>query len=336
MESAQPTWTWTGSTSWSSRHPGQFVVVKPSEGAGIGSWDVRAVRHALGAVLRRRLEASHETLVEHERAIHERRTGETAGTGVGSIHDRVATKETGLAGRLHYDAYERRSGLVHVLPAGTTPGAFARAEIEELADIVDQPYEVLETAPADGGGHVRVARLGHVATAAGPVPVRVEKRISVAGDRRNPTLVLEVSLENLGRAPVSGLLAVEWATTMLGGGANPAAYYVLEGERVAHDGVYRHAALASLHSGNDYVGLDVATDGDAHRGLLDRADRNHLELRGRLRARLPGLGARADLAAGPGARRQEVGSRGACRLDQPRPRRGGGALGAGRLRAAVK
>ncbi len=239
--------------------PGQVVVVKPSEGGGIGSWDVRAVRHALGAVLRRRPEASHEKLVEHERAFAERGAGEKAGKAVGSIHDRVATKEPGLAGLLHYDAYERRSGLVHVLPAGTTPGAFARAEVEELADIVDQPYEVLEAAPADGGVCVRVARLGHVETAAGPVPVRVEKRIGVAGDRRAPTLVLEVGLENLGQTPVVGLLAVEWATTMLGGGANPAAYYVLDGGRVAHDGTYSRAALASLHSGNDYVGLDVAT-----------------------------------------------------------------------------
>ncbi len=241
--------------------PGQVVVVKPSEGAGIGSWDVRAVRHALGAVLRRRPEASHESLVEHERALSERGDGADAGAGagVGSIHDRVATKESGLAGLLHYDAYERRSGLVHVLPAGTTPGAFARAEFEELADFVDQPYQVLEAVTADGGGHVRVARDGHVRTPAGPVPVRAEKRIEVAGGRRSPTLTLDVTLENLGTTPVNGLLAVEWATTMLGGGANPAAYYVLDGERVPHDSTGSRAGVASLHSGNEYVGLDVTT-----------------------------------------------------------------------------
>jgi alpha-amylase len=47
---------------------------------------------------------------------------------------------------------------------------------------------------------------------------------------------------------------------MLGGGANPAAYYVLDGERVAHDSRGSRAALTSLRSGNDYVGLDVATE----------------------------------------------------------------------------
>ena len=216
--------------------PGQLVVVKPSEGAGIGSWDVRAVRHALGAVLRRRPEASHATLVDHERALAERGDDADPGAGVGSIHDRVATKEPGLADQLHYDAYERRSGLVHVLAAGTTPDAFARAEFEELADLVDGPYQPLEATAADGVGLVRLERHGSVRMPAGLVPVRVEKRLEVAGDRRNPALTLEIRLENHGAAPVNGLLAVEWATTMLGGGANPAAYYVLDGERVPHDG----------------------------------------------------------------------------------------------------
>ena len=239
--------------------PGQVVVVKPSEGAGIGSWDVRAVRHALGAVLRRRPEASHATLVQHERALAEQKDGADTGASVGSIHDRVAMKESGLASLLNYDDYERRSGLVHVLPAGTTPDAFARAEIDELADVVDQPYRVLEAEATSGGGHVRVERHGSARMPAGPVPIRVEKRIEVGGDRRGPTLTLDVTLDNLGDAPVRGLLAVEWATTMLGGGSNPAAYYVLDGERITHDRADRRAGLATLHSGNDYVGLDVAT-----------------------------------------------------------------------------
>ncbi len=239
--------------------PGQVVVVKPSEGAGIGSWDVRAVRHALGAVLRRRPEASHETLVQHERALADAADGTGGGASVGSIHDRVAMKESGLAGRLHYDGYERRSGLVHVLPEGTTPEAFARAEIDELADLVDRPYEVLEAVTTDAGGFVRVERHGSARTAAGPVPVRLEKRIEVAGDRRAPTLTLEVSLGNEGATAVRGLLAVEWALTMLGGGSNPAAYYLLDGERLTHDSAAARVGVGALHSGNDYIGIDIAT-----------------------------------------------------------------------------
>ncbi len=288
--------------------PGQVVVVKPSEGAGIGSWDVRAVRHALGAVLRRRPEASHATLVEHERASAAHDAGSNEG-GVGSIHDRVATKEAGLAGRLHYDAYERRSGLVHVLPAATTPAAFARAEIEELADFVDAPYRVLEAVTAGAGGHVRVVRSGHVRTPAGPVPAVVEKRIEVGGSRRNPTLTVEVSLENVGQAPITGLLAIEWATTMLGGGANPAAYWVLGGERVPHDSTASRAArdVASIRER-----LCGSRRGDRDRtrgGCVDLPDRDDLQLGGRLRARLPGLGAAADVAAGSGGGRPDVRAR---------------------------
>ncbi len=239
--------------------PGQVVVVKPSEGGGIGSWDVRAVRHALGAVLRRRPEASHETLVQHERALAEEDQGPDPGGRVGSIHDRVATKESGLAGRLAYDGYERRSGLVHVLPGGTTPEAFARAQFDELADVVDQPYRVIEAVTEPDGGHVLLERHGSVRDDARPVPIRVEKRVAVGGDRRAPSLTLDVTVENLGDAPLHGLLAVEWATTMLGGGSNPAAYYALDGERLTHDSALTRVGLASIHSGNDYVGIDVAT-----------------------------------------------------------------------------
>ena len=271
---------------------GQVVTVKPSEGAGIGGWDIRAVRHALTAVLRRRPEASHATLVAHE----QRRSAEdsavagagddgTTGAGdadatgavgadAGSIHDRVAAKEPGLADLLHYDAYERRSGLVHLLAPATTPGAFARAEAEEYGDFVAGPFAVEATGAngetgavddtAGGAAHgaaawVGLVRDGVAGTPAGALPVRVAKTITVGGDRRTPTLELEVRVENLGRGPLEATLAVEWATTMLGGGGNPAAWYVLDGERIAHDSVARHPSLGALRSGNDYVGLEIAT-----------------------------------------------------------------------------
>jgi hypothetical protein len=96
-------------------------------------------------------------------------------------------------------------------------------------------------------------------TAAGALPVRVEKTIAAGGDRRTPTLSLEVRVENRGAGPLETTLAVEWATTMLGGGGNPAAYYLLDGERVPHDAAGSRAALRELRSGNDHIGLDVAT-----------------------------------------------------------------------------
>ena len=100
---------------------GQVVTIDPSDGGGIGGWDIRAVRHALTAVMRRRPEAYHETLRRHEAA---GAAGDGGGDGgaPASIHDRVMTKEAGLAERLRYDDHERRSGLVRFLPARRHPG----------------------------------------------------------------------------------------------------------------------------------------------------------------------------------------------------------------------
>ncbi len=60
--------TSTGCPRCCSTDEGQVVAVKPGEGGGIGSWDIRAARHALAAALRRRPEAYHETLRAHEAA----------------------------------------------------------------------------------------------------------------------------------------------------------------------------------------------------------------------------------------------------------------------------
>ena len=102
--------------------------MKPGEGGGIGAWDIRAARHALAAVMRRRPEAYHETLRAHEAAGRPARVGRRRrrasgddGDGGGapaSIHDIVMVKEPGLAALLFYDDHERRSGLVRFLAPG--------------------------------------------------------------------------------------------------------------------------------------------------------------------------------------------------------------------------
>jgi alpha-amylase len=238
--------------------PGQVVAIKPSEGAGIGRWDIRAVRHALAAVMRRRPEAAHATLVAHERADPATRDEPDAG-GVGSIHELVTTKEPGLADLLHYDDHERRSGLVHLFAPGTTPDAFARAEAVELGDFVAGPFRETDAGPMGSAPRVRLARDGTARTPAGDVPVRVTKTIIAGGDRRTPTLALDVRVENHGSQPLEATLGVEWALTMLGGGGNPAAYYLVAGERLPHDTTVGPVALTEVRSGNDWIGVDVAT-----------------------------------------------------------------------------
>ena len=75
-----------------------------------------------------------------------------AGEGAVSIHDLIKVNEPGISKRLWYDAYERRSGLVHILPAGTTPEQSERAAFRELGDFVSGAFTVRE---ADGSGAIR-------------------------------------------------------------------------------------------------------------------------------------------------------------------------------------
>jgi alpha-amylase len=239
--------------------PASMVVIKVSEGAGIGSWDIRAVRHALTAVLRRRPEASHETLVAHERHLAETQVAPGATEGVGSIHDMVAIKETGLAERLHYDTHDRRSALVHLWPLRTTPGQAARGEAHEVADLVDRPWTLLSSGGADGAAWVRLGRDGTYGGDNGPQQLRAEMTVTAGGGRRTPTLEVATTLENRSSATIEALLGLEWALTMLGGGANPAAFWELDGERVPHDSAGSRNGVSRLRSGNDFVGIELET-----------------------------------------------------------------------------
>ena len=132
------------------RSPGQVLGIKPTEGGGIGTWDVRAVRHALTSVLRRRPEAYHAQLIALEAARRDAggdQAGGADGAAPASIHDLVSVREPDLAARLHYDAYERRSGLVHLLPIGTTAEAFMAGSVAEPGDFLAGPYAVERLAP---------------------------------------------------------------------------------------------------------------------------------------------------------------------------------------------
>jgi alpha-amylase len=238
--------------------PGQVVTVALGSGAGVGAWDIRAVRHALLAVLRRRPEAYHQTLRDHEAGLEagaDTETGEEDNGAPASIHDIVMTKESGLAEQLHYDPFERRSGLVRLLAVGTDPGAWATGTAVECGDAVDGPFEIEQLEP----DRLVVARGASLATTEGLAIVRVVKEIRLGGDRRSPTLDLEVTLENRSGRALETRLGIEWTMTMLGGGGNPSAWWEVGGERTGHDGRGTAASVTELAQGNDYVGIAVAT-----------------------------------------------------------------------------
>jgi alpha-amylase len=244
---------------------GQVVAVKPSEGAGIGSWDIRAARHALGAVLRRRPEAYHATLLAHEaRAAAEASAtsaggADAPGTGadapvigaeaLASIHEIVTVKEEGLAARLQYDDHERRSGLVRFLAPDVTPEAVAVAGEAELGDFRDGAWQVDHLVP----GQVSLSREG---TALGQ-PFGIGKTVRLLGDRLHPALVIELELHHRGTEPVETRLGLELSIQLLGGGGNPQAWYDIAGARSAHDGSGQASPISSIGYGNDWVGLAI-------------------------------------------------------------------------------
>jgi Alpha-amylase/alpha-mannosidase len=244
---------------------GQTVSIKLDEGGGIGAWDLRAARHALTGVLRRRPEAYHETLRRHEREKAERAAnggstdaGGSASGAPASIHEIVQVKEEGLADRLIYDDYERRSGLVRILPSEMAPEEWAAGGRDDLGDFVRAPFRLVDL----GADRAVLARDGMVTIDGSALPVSVEARIRVGGGRLDPTLEQAVTVENHATRPFQARIGVEWALTMLGGGGNPQAWWDIAGTRSAHDGTGSATGIDHVEQGNDWLGVRVRTTTD--------------------------------------------------------------------------
>ncbi len=235
---------------------GEIVGIKTDEGAGIGRWDLRAARFALAAVLRRRPEAYHEKvrLLDAKHASAADHGGHDGVDDVASIHDVVVAKQAGLSAHLHYDADERRSGLLRFLAAEAT-AAEAAVEVGDLGDFASGPWRTVElTANAvvlERDGAVTVDRTVH--------PVHARKTIRIGGGRLDPELSVEVSVANTGDAVLGVRVAIEWSTMLLGGGGNPAAWQEVAGRRVAHDARIEASGVDAIEAGNDYLGIRIDT-----------------------------------------------------------------------------
>jgi alpha-amylase len=234
-------------------------------------------------VLRRRPEAYHEVLRElaaraaNDAALREAsaRQAEDAGldgTDAGadrepspavrdpgapvSIHDIVSAKEERLAERLVYDDHERRLGLVRFLVPSIAPEEAASGTAPDLGDFVDGAFRVERLEP----GLLVVVRDGHVRSESGqPAAVRFEKAIRISGERRAPTLDVELLVENRSGETIEARIGLELPTMLLGGGGNPSAWWDVGGRRTGHDVSGRAAGISAIGQGNDHVGISVAT-----------------------------------------------------------------------------
>ena len=230
---------------------GQVVTVDLDEGAGIGDWDIRAARHALASVLRRRPEAYHETLRRGADRAEPAPKGD--GGALSSIHDIVRSKEAGLVDRLRYDDHERRSGLVRFLPLDVTAAAYGAGELSDLGTAVSDRAEVVEL--AEDRVTTRIPAL--VALADGERRVEVRKTVTLGGDRLHPALGVAVTVRNESDRPVRCRLGQEWSVMLLGGGGNPSAWYEVGDVRRAHDGSGTATGIARIGQGNDWLGVAI-------------------------------------------------------------------------------
>jgi alpha-amylase len=98
-----------------------------------------------------------------------------------------------------------------------------------------------------------------VSTPSGPAAADVTKTIELGGDRRRPTLALTVTILNRSAIPIEARIGVEWTLMLLGGGANPAAWWDVGGIRTPHDAPGSAVAVTNLAQGNDSVGIAVET-----------------------------------------------------------------------------
>jgi hypothetical protein len=196
------------------RSDAQVLSIDPADGGSVIAWDVREAGVNLVNVMTRRAEGYHEAL---RRAIASGEAVLYQPDETDSIHTaKVRVKEWGLERLLTTDWYRRSSFLDHFLAPGGTPGAFARGEVRELGDFVNQPYDatldVAEAEPAPKRAAVRLAREGHVWIGGMHGPVRVEKVLVVPAGRDG----LEVSyrVSNLSSMTLVADFAVEtnWGT----------------------------------------------------------------------------------------------------------------------------
>jgi alpha-amylase len=239
---------------------GEVVAIDLDEGAGIGAWDLRAARHAVASVLRRRPEAYHETLRRHEsaaaRAADRAATTTEPGDGPASIHDLVRTKESGLSQHLRYDNYERRSALVRFLPTDADAAGWSAGGGPDLGDFVAGRHQLVELE----GDAAIVARDGSVRAGRGTQRVRVEKEVRVGGGRADPSLAVAILVRNDSDSRLDARIGLEWATTMLGGGGNPAAWWELGAERSRHDGEGGGSSVEAIAQGNDWLGVAIRAE----------------------------------------------------------------------------
>ena len=247
--------------------------------------------------MRRRPEAYHEKLRAHEAtaAVAGVEDPEDGDGGIVSIHDLVQVKEEGLADRLHYDDHERRSALVRFLDPGVTPEQVAIGIEGELGEFRDDTWQVDHVAP----GQVSLSRNGF---ALGQ-PIAVGQDHPAGGRAPGPGADRRARAASPGRRADRDAPRARAVAPPPGRRRQPVR--VVRPRRVAHGTRLDRAGRGDRrHRLRQRLGRRRRRGSPgARRGRVVEPDRDRLELRGGLRARVPGQRAADLVAHDPRARR---------------------------------
>ncbi len=156
---------------------GQTVIVDVADGAGIGSWDLRASRLALASVLRRRPEAYHRQIVEE--AEH-KKVEELADPASVSLISEAQARD--LSKVIVYDDHERRSGLVRIRDQdGVAVGSFD-AGAWQTVEVSDK--QIIARCDAGISARKTIAVAGGRTSGSLTVALEMSRRVGLRGSDR--------------------------------------------------------------------------------------------------------------------------------------------------------
>jgi len=150
--------------------------------------------------------------------------------------DTGAPPHDDLAAAVEYDDHERRSGLVRL----------RRADSHAVGDFDRGPWEIEQATDCE---LVLKRRWDGMA---------LRKMITVDGGRLDGSLSVSVDID--AERDLEGALELEWNVNLMGGGANPAAYYRSGADEWRHDSRGHVQAGADLSFGNTYDGVRISLE----------------------------------------------------------------------------
>ncbi|MCK5833944.1 DUF1926 domain-containing protein [bacterium] len=192
------------------------IFIKPSDGGKIYEIDLLHCNRNIIDVLSRRREGYHEL-------VHESNGKKTEASS--SIHDIVRSKESNLEQLIHYDWFERRWLVDHILDPNATPIELRNCDFNELGDFANRPFDiVLGPETNEQKAKVVLRRNGNFCDAGQKLPLSIEKTIIFNSEENS--IGVEYRLKNQSSREISLKFAVENHLSLMSRD-NPSAYFLI-------------------------------------------------------------------------------------------------------------